>query len=146
MATAVINGTDVTSFCEGLSTLANGTYYCHPPIGPQPFFSATTYEEIPVTFPAIDGQGRIRLGFRRGLATFLLVSMHDTVADAQTLVDTLLTSWRTNSRFSITMPGGSEKQGFKLVQGSGGLSQAVQIGGKVCFIWSAIFEQLSETN
>jgi len=128
-----------------------GVYYAIPPLGHAPRMGPEQNDWMPVDFGGIDGVWTKDRGFRRREIFVQLVILGSSKADVESKLNTLQTSVIQRARYTITMPGGTQLQGCKVVTGQctpisedcwGG------VGGNNLLIQvvSLHFVQLSRTN
>lgn len=146
----VINGTSyaslATAFTNGVGQPASGTYFVTQPFGIQPREEDPQYDDILVGFAGVDGLGRKRMGFRNRKILVMLVTIGATRTAVEASKTAILDSVTQLARFSVTVPGGVERQGCTLARGGADLENWVSIANKWCLVYALSFIQLSTTN
>ncbi len=143
-----ING----SFFNAFNVPANGVpilgiYYCTPSLqlGGPPRVMAPDYTEVEHEFPDVEGIGTTRMStFGPRMLTVDLVFVSTSIAAAQSLYASQLSSWKQLARYTVAIRNESFA-GCKL-QGSGEFLGQGSLGGMSFVAYSLIFKQLSPGN
>jgi hypothetical protein len=146
--TTSIAGTSYSSLDGGFSThvFVGGVYTALAPYGEPPVIGSPETEEMMVTYFGLDGIGGKQGGFRGRDLTVELISAAITKATAQSQIDSIINGMPTSARFSVTIPGGSALQGWKLKRGGGRVKRWFTLGGLVCGLFTLELRQWSSTN
>lgn len=127
-----------------------GIYYPQSPLGLQPMENEGENEYMLVTFHGIDGIGEIDSGFRGRDLTIELIIADTTKGGIETQRNALIAAMQNGTpaaRFSVTIPGGTQRQGCRLTRnGCKILKPSFQLGTKICQWIQLNIRQLSTTN
>lgn len=150
MGNFVVNGNTIKPldqcWTQGGGKPLAGLYYALDPYGEAPRAGAPEYEELPVTFPGVDGVGLKRFGFRGRDINATICVIGATKAACETTWAAFGTSITQLARYTITMPGGTVLQGCKLTRGGGRLVRWVNFNTWIMGIADCDWRQLSTTN
>jgi hypothetical protein len=136
----------VSAFAVGSGEPSNGTYYAVPPWAERPRAGFKTYQELPISFPGVDGVALKRMGFRGLVLACTLIAVGGNESAVGTRIDAVRTLTAGLARYSIVMPEGTTFEGCKLVSGSGQVSGWATMGSKTCAMIDLAFMQYSEAN
>ncbi len=133
------------AFPAGAADPTAGVYYALDPFGQPPKESAPFYDEIAFSFPGVDGIALKRLGFRGRLLHVDLI-VFGTKGTIETAYTTLMTSLTQLARYTITMPGATARQGYKLLPGGAHQASWFNITSSIGVHVPCDFKQYSTTN
>lgn len=136
----------VSAFAAGSGEPSDGTYYAVPPWAERPRAGFKTYQELPISFPGVDGVALKRMGFRGLVLTCTLIAIGSNESAVGTRIAAVRTLTSGLARYTVTMPEGTSFQGCKLVSGSGQVSAWTTMGTKTCAMIDLAFMQYSEVN
>ncbi len=148
MASISLNGIAYSSldlaFAAGADTPTAGTYYVLPPYGDPPSETARKYDDLVFSFPAVDGMGIKRLGFRGRLLRVQLLIADTTKAETEGRHNTLCGTLDGLLRYTVILPGGTTRPGYRLIPGAVSQQWLPSIGSKFICLDTINLLQCSE--
>jgi len=130
---------------EGVTptALVQGMYHDTGYFGPAPCAGAKIMKWVDVDFTDVDGVAQVEHGFR-GRPIMAVLVFAGSLAWVDSNSKTTLDALKTNTRYTITMPGGTSYDGCKLIRPEPG--KYFNLSGGVVQVVPCLFMQLSETN
>ena len=153
--TTTINGTGYasieTAFNNSNGVPSAGIYTALKDTGGMPPCEGPDeYEQIPVTFLGVSGVGTIWGDFRGRDIEIYLVIVGTTKADNETKRNSVIGGLTGNgslpARFSVTVPGGTARQGCMLARGGARIVAWMNLGGMYVSLLKLNIRQMSTTN
>jgi len=109
---------------------AIGTFYALAPLGNVPLEHDPEYDEMPLAFPGVDGVGTKNMGFRGRDIDIELIFLNSTESNIRTAKDTLIDKMA-KKRFTVTVPGGTQRPSCKLKRGGARELFISHLGGRM---------------
>lgn len=129
----------------GIDGPTQGRYYATGEQGNPPYEGAPEYQDLEITLPGVDGIGIKRLGFRGRPIYVRMIFVGSTKTEAEFNKNYFFGLITPLASFSITLPGGTARPSCRIVHGSAGTGQWVDMGGKQCLLVDIQFKQMRLT-